>query len=130
MMHLAKQVDGRVLLANLSLLFWLSLVPFVIRWIGEAHISPMPVAAYGAILTMASLGYVLTERALIAAEPGKSALDVALGSKKKEIISSLLYLVAVPLAFVSVWVSVALYVLVSLVWIVPDRRVERSLPDG
>ena len=130
MMHLAKQVDGRVLLANLLLLFWLSLVPFVIRWIGEAHIRPMPVATYGAILTMASLSYLLIERALIAAEPGKSALDVALGSKKKEIVSFLLYLAAVPLAFVSVWVSVALYVVVSLIWIIPDRRVEKTLPNG
>ena len=130
MMHLAKQVDGRVLLANLLLLFWLSLVPFVIRWIGEAHIRPMPVATYGAILTMASLSYLLIERALIAAEPGKSALDVALGSKKKEIFSFLLYLAAVPLAFVSVWVSVALYVVVSLIWIIPDRRVEKTLPNG
>ena len=130
MFHLAKRVDGRVLLANLFLLFWLSLVPFVIRWIGEADISPMPVAAYGAILTMASLGYLLIERALIAAEPGKSALDVALGSKKKELFSFLLYLVAVPMAFVSVWVSVGLYAFVALIWFVPDRRVERSLPDG
>ena len=130
MMHLAKQVDGRVLLANLFLLFWLSLVPFVIRWVGAADISPMPVAAYGAVLTMASLSYLLIERALIAAESGKSALDVALGSKKKEIVSFLFYLIAVPLAFVSVWVSVALYVLVSLIWIVPDRRVEKALPEG
>ena len=130
MFHLAKRVDGRVLLANLFLLFWLSLVPFVIRWIGEADISPMPVAAYGAILTMASLGYLLIERALIAAEPGKSALDVALGSKKKELFSFLLYMVAVPMAFISVWVSVGLYAFVALIWFVPDRRVERSLPDG
>jgi uncharacterized membrane protein len=130
MIHLAKRVDGRVLLANLFLLFWLSLVPFVIRWIGEAHISPMPVAAYGAILTMANLGYVLTERALIAAEPGRSALAEALGSKKKEIVSFLLYLVAVPMAFVSVWIAVAIYIFNALIWFVPDRRVERSLPDG
>ena len=130
MFHLAKRVDGRVLLANLFLLFWLSLVPFVIRWVGEADISPMPVAAYGAILTMASLGYLLIERALIAAEPGKSALDVALGSKRKEIVSFLLYLASVPLAFVSVWIAVAIYVVNALIWIVPDPRVEKSLPDG
>ena len=130
MFHLAKRVDGRVLLANLFLLFWLSLIPFVIRWIGEAHISPMPVAAYGAILVMASLGYLLIERALIAAEPGKSALAEALGSKKKEIVSFLLYLVSVPLAFVSVWVAVAIYVFNALIWFMPDRRVERVLPDG
>ena len=130
MFHLAKRVDGRVLLANLFLLFWLSLVPFVIRWIGEAHISPMPVAAYGMILVMASLGYLLIERALIAAEPGKSALDAALGSKKKEIFSCILYFIAVPMAFVSVWIAVAIYVLNSLIWFVPDRRVEKALPDS
>ena len=130
MFHLAKRVDGRVLLANLFLLFWLSLVPFVIRWIGEAHISPMPVAAYGMILVMASLGYLLTERALIAAEPGKSALDDALGSKKKELFSFFLYFVAVPMAFVSVWIAVAIYVLNSLIWFIPDRRVEKALPEG
>ena len=130
MFHLAKRVDGRVLLANLFLLFWLSLIPFVIRWIGEAHISPMPVAAYGMILVMASLGYLLTERALIAAEPGKSALDDALGSKKKELFSFFLYFVAVPMAFVSVWIAVAIYVLNSLIWFIPDRRVEKALPEG
>ena len=90
----------------------------------------MPVAAYGAILVMASLGYLLIERALIAAEPGKSALAEALGSKKKEIVSFLLYLVSVPLAFVSVWVAVAIYVFNALIWFMPDRRVERALPDG
>ena len=130
MFHLAKRVDGRVLLANLFLLFWLSLVPFVIRWIGEVAISPMPVAAYGIILTMASIGYLLIERALIAAEPGQSALDDALGSKKKEIVSFILYMIGIPLAFVWVWLAVAIYVGNALIWFMPDRRVERTLPDG
>ncbi len=130
MFHLAKRVDGRVLLANLFLLFWLSLVPYVIRWVGEAQISPMPVAAYGLILTMASIGYLLIERALIAAEPGQSALDVALGSKKKELVSFILYLIAIPLAFVWVWVAVIIYAFNALMWLVPDRRVEKALPEG
>ena len=130
MFHLAKRVDGRVLLANLFLLFWLSLVPFVIRWIGEADISPMPVAAYGAILTMASLGYLLIERAIIAAEAGESPLDEALGSKKKELWSTILYAAAVPIAFVLVWASVVIYVAVALVWLIPDPRVEEVLPDA
>ena len=129
MFNLAKQVDGRVLLANLFLLFWLSLLPFVIRWVGEAHISTLPVAAYGAVLLMASSGYLLTERALIAAEPGKSALAEAIGSKKKEIVSFLLYLAAVPLAFVSVWIAIAIYVVNAAIWFVPDPRVEKALPD-
>ena len=130
MFHLAKRVDGRVLLANLFMLFWLSLVPFVIRWIGEADISAMPVAAYGAILAMASLAYLLIERTIIAAEGGESALDAALGSKKKEIWSTLLYAAAVPIAFLWVWASVAIYALVALYWLIPDRRVEEVLPDA
>ena len=130
MLHLAKRVDGHVLLANLFLLFWLSLVPFVIRWIGEADISAMPVAAYGAVLMMASLGYLLLERAIIAAEGRQSSLDEVLGSKKKEIISFLLYLVAVGIAFVAVWASVAIYVGIALFWLIPDRRVEQALPDA
>ena len=130
MFHLAKRVDGRVLLANLFLLFWLSLVPFVIRWIDEADISAMPVAAYGAILAMASLAYLLIERTIIAAEGEESALDEALGSKKKEIWSTLLYAAAVPIAFLWVWASVAIYALVALYWLIPDRRVEEVLPDA
>ena len=130
MFHLAKRVDGHVLLANLFMLFWLSLVPFVIRWIGEADISAMPVAAYGAILTMASLAYLLIERTIIAAEGRESALDAALGSKKKEIWSTLLYAAAVPIAFLWVWASVAIYALVALYWLIPDRRVEEVLPDA
>jgi uncharacterized membrane protein len=129
MFHLAKRVDGQVLLANLFLLFWLSLVPFVIRWIGEADISAMPVAAYGAILTMASLSYLFIERTIIAAEGEESMLDDALGSKKKEIFSTLLYVAAVPIAFAWVWASVAIYVAVALYWLIPDRRVEEVLPD-
>ena len=129
MLHLAKRVDGHALLANLFLLFWLSLVPFVIRWVGEAGIDPMPVAAYGAVLVMASLGYLLLERALIVAEGDGSSLDNVLGSKKKEIVSVLLYLTAVGIAFVSVWASVAIYVGVALFWLIPDRRVEEALPD-
>ena len=130
MFHLAKRVDGRVLLANLFLLFWLSLVPFVIRWIGEVSISAMPVAAYGAILTMASLSYLVIERTIIAAEGEESPLDDALGSKKKEIWSSLLYAAAVPIAFVWVWASVVIYAAVALFWLIPDRRVEEALPDA
>ena len=126
--HLAKVIDGRVLLANLFLLFWLSLVPFVIRWVGEAGISPITVAAYGVVLVMSSLAYLLIERAIIAAEGRQSALDDALGSKNKEILSLLLYAIAVPLAFVWLWGSIAIYLLVALYWLIPDRRVEEVLP--
>ena len=129
MFHLARKVDGRVLLANLFLLFWLSLVPYVIRWIGEADISPMPVAAYGAILCLASIGYLLLEKAIIAADDHSPLAD-AIGSKRKEIISFLLYLVAIPLAFAWVWAAVAIYILNALYWLIPDRRVEDALPSA
>ena len=126
MLQLARRVDGRVLLANLFLLFWLSLVPWVIRWAGEAGIAPAPVAAYGAVLVLSSLGYLLLERAIIRADGPRSKLREAVGGGTKEILSFLLYFAAVPLAFVWVWASVALYVLVALVWFIPDRRVEQT----
>ena len=130
MLQLAKRIDGRVLLANLFLLFSLSLVPWVIRWAGEAGMGTLPVAAYGVVLVLSSVGYLLVERSIIAAEGQGSKLHRAVGSGRKEIISFLLYLVAVPLAFVWVWASIALYILVALVWIIPDRRVEKEAePD-
>lgn len=130
MLHHAKRIDGYVLLANLFLLFWLSLVPFVIRWIGEGGIGAMPVAAYGLVLVMASFGYLVLERAIIAAEGGHSALAIVLGSKKKEeLISFLFYMIAIPLAFVWVWGSVLIYLGNALYWMIPDRRVEKTLLD-
>ena len=130
MFHLAKVIDGRVLLANLFLLFWLSLIPFVIRWVGEQGISEFTVAAYGAVLAMASLSYLLIERTISAAEAGRSKLDEAIGDKRKEIASLAAYVLAVPLAFFFLWGSIALYLTVALYWIVPDRRVEEVIPDA
>jgi uncharacterized membrane protein len=124
MMQAARRVDGATLWANLLLLFWLSLVPFVIRWIGEVGISPAPVAAYGFVLAMAAISYVILERALVAADPD-SPVKAATGGKGKEIASMLLYVAGIGLAMVSPWLSVAAYVTVAALWLVPDRRFER-----
>lgn len=129
LLHLAKRVNGNVLLANLFLLFWLSLVPFVIRWAGETDISPMPVAAYGLVLTMAAVAYLILERAIIRAEGSRSPTREAFKSAAKERWSVALYLVAIPLAFVSVWIAVGIYAVTTGMWLIPDRRVEESLPD-
>ena len=124
MMQSARRVDGRVLWANLFLLFWLSLFPFLIRWIGEAGVTALPVAAFGVILLLAGLAYYLLERALIAAEGEHSKIARAVGGKAKEWISVALYAAAVALAFVSPWLSVAIYFVVAGLWLVPDRRFE------
>jgi uncharacterized membrane protein len=125
MLHAAERVDGRVLWANMFLLFWLSLVPFVIRWIDEAGISTLPAAAYGVVLGMAAIGYTILQRAIIACNREHSILATAVGRDFKGKISIVGYVAAIPLAFVSPWISIAIYVSVSLMWLVPDRRIER-----
>jgi uncharacterized membrane protein len=127
MMHSAKRVNGAVLWANLALLFWLSLIPLVIRWIDEAGITPWPVASYGTVLVLAAVSYLLLERALIAAEGDESEVKRALGGGAKEWISFALYVAGVLTAFVSPYVSVALYVAVAVTWLIPDRRFENRL---
>jgi uncharacterized membrane protein len=129
MMQTARRVNGRVLWANLLLLFWLSLFPFLIRWIGEVGVTALPVAAFGVILLLAGLAYYLLERALIAAEGEESKIARAVGSRTKEWISVALYAAAVAIAFVSPWISVAIYVVVAATWIIPDRRFEH-MPEG
>jgi uncharacterized membrane protein len=124
MMQSARRIDGRVLWANLFLLFWLSLFPFLIRWIGEVGVTALPVAAFGAILLLAGLAYYLLERALISAEGEESRIAKAVGAKTKEWMSVALYAAGVAMAFVSPWLSVAIYVAVALYWLIPDRRFE------
>jgi uncharacterized membrane protein len=126
MLQSAKRVDGRVLWANLYLLFWISLFPFLIRWIGERGVTSVPAAAFGVVLGMAAMGYLVLERALMAAEGEGSAIARAVGREFKEWLSLAVYIVAIAAAFlVSPYVSVALYVAVAIVWLVPDRRFER-----
>ena len=125
LMQGSRRIDGRVLWANLSLLFWLSLVPFEIRWMGEAGIVSLPVAAYGGVLMMAAVSYMLLERALIAAEGEQSRVSTATGPRIKEWLSFAAYAIGFAAAFVHPVISVAIYVGISIFWFVPDRRFER-----
>jgi TMEM175 potassium channel family protein len=125
MMQGPKKIDGRVLWANLSLLFWLSLVPYEIRWMGEAGIVAWPVAGYGGVLMMAAISYMLLERALVAAEGDNSKANTR--PRIKEWLSFAAYGGGFALAFVDPLISVALYVSVSLAWFIPERRYEGNL---
>ena len=127
MVQSARKVTGGVLWANHALLFWLTLFPLMIRWIDDAGITPLPVASFGLVLIGASIAYLVLERALIRAEGDGSAVKRAVGGGFKEWISFALYVAAVPAAFVSPYISIAIYVGVSIGWLVPDRRFERQL---
>ena len=127
MLQGVRKIDGRALWANMFLLFWLSLVPFEIRWMGEAGIVAWPVAAYGGVLMMAAVADLLLERALIAAEGEDSRIVAATGNRLKEWVSFAGYALGFAGAFVSPWLSVALYVAVAMLWLIPDRRFERRL---
>ena len=128
MLHAVQHVDGTVLWANMHLLFWLSLVPFVTGWVNENHFAPVPVALYGAVLLMAGVAYYILERVLIARHGRDSSLARAMGVDYKGILSVVIYAIAVVLAFVNPWISCALYVLVAMMWFIPDRRIERIVP--
>lgn len=123
----AKQVDGRVLWANLHLLFWLSLLPFATGWMGEHDFAAVPIAIYGIILVCAAIAYNILAYTLVALHGRDSVLAKALGSDFKGKLSIGLYLLALPLAFINSWLSFSLYVLVAVIWFVPDRRIEKSL---
>jgi uncharacterized membrane protein len=124
MLNVTEQVNGRVLWANLILLFWLSLVPFVIRWLDEAGFSALPTAAYGMVLVCAAISYSVLEWQIIALNGRDSRLARALGADRKGKLSIVLYAAAIALAFVRPWIAISLYVLVALVWLVPDSRIE------
>jgi uncharacterized membrane protein len=124
MLHAATRINGKILWANLHLLFWLSLVPFTTGWMGENHFAPLPTAVYGAVLLAAAIAYYVLQGALVAEQGPDSKLAAALGRDLKGKISPLLYLAAIPLAFVAEWIADALYVIVALMWLIPDRRIE------
>lgn len=128
MLQAITHVDGRVLWANLHLLFWLSLVPFVTAWMGENNFAPWPVALYGVVLLMNALAYTLLTLTLIAVHGRDSVLATALGRDFKGKLSLVLYTTAIPLAFLSTVLAFALFVVVAIIWFVPDRRIERILP--
>jgi len=130
MFHSTRHVSGGILWANLHLLFWLSLFPFTTGWMGENHLAPTPTAIYGFVLLMAAIAYFVLQHAIIKQQGPGSILATAIGSDWKGKLSPVLYCIAIPLAFVSPWISSGLYVLVALIWFIPDRRIERELEKG
>ena len=127
MLQAAARVNGRILWANLHLLFWLSLVPVVTHWIGQNYTQPLPVALYGVVLLLAAVAYFILARSLVSHHGRDSALAVALGSDRKGRISIVIYAAAVLLALASTWIACALYVVVAILWLVPDLRIERTI---
>jgi uncharacterized membrane protein len=127
MLHTSRNVTGRMLWANLHLLFWLSLIPFATGWMGENHFAETPTALYGFVLLMAAVAYYWLEQTIIAAQGRDSVLRQAVGRDWKGIASTILYVSAILVAFTSHWMSKAIYVLVALMWLVPDQRIEKAL---
>ena len=127
MFHSTRHVTGGILWANLHLLFWLSLFPFTTAWVGANHLAPAPTAVYGFVLLMAAVAYFILQSAIIRQQGRNSLLAAAIGRDWKGKISPLCYLAAIPLAYVSPWLASGLYIFVALMWLVPDRRIERVL---
>jgi uncharacterized membrane protein len=130
MLHAVKRVTGGVLWANLHLLFWLSLLPFVTGWMGENHFAPLPTAFYGAVLLMAGVAYWILQSTIINEEGADSLLAKAVGKDLKGKLSVVFYALAIPICFFNQWIAEAIYVLVALTWLVPDKRIERVLPPS
>jgi uncharacterized membrane protein len=130
LLHTCTSVNGAILWANMHLLFWLSLIPIATGWLGENNFAPQPTALYGVALLMPAIAYYLLQRAIVAVEGEKSALQRALGSDIKGKISPVLYLTAIALSFAAPWAAQAIYVVVALMWLVPDQRIERAAAKG
>jgi uncharacterized membrane protein len=129
MLHATRHISGAVLWANLHLLFWLSLIPFVTGWMGENHFAAAPMALYGIVLLMAAIAYTILQTMIVVAEGDESLLRVAVGRDVKGKLSLAGYSIAIATAFVSQWLSGLLYLAVALMWLIPDRRIERTLGD-
>ncbi|HMJ08071.1 MAG TPA: TMEM175 family protein [Pyrinomonadaceae bacterium] len=132
MLQAARHINGKILWANLHLLFWLSLVPFTTGWMGENHFAPVPTAAYGVVLFFAAISYTILQGLLVRHHAGENSdLAAAVGSDVKGKLSLVLYAIAIPLAFVNQWISDGLYIFVAAMWLVPDRRIEAQInrPD-
>jgi len=125
--QVTEEVSGGILWANLHLLFWLSLFPFTTAWMGENHLAAIPTAIYGFVLLMAAIAYYVLQRTIIAKEGRESLLAQAVGRDWKGKLSPLLYLAAIPLAFVGPWIAGGLYVFAALLWLIPDPRIEREI---
>ena len=130
LLHTVTRVDGLILWANSHLLFWLSLVPAATGWMGENFLAPLPTAVYGVSLLMPAIAYYLLQKAIVHQQGQHSVLASALGRDVKGKISPLLYAAAVALAFVDAWLSIAIYALVAVMWLIPDRRIEKALREG
>jgi len=129
MLHATNRISGASMWANLHLLFWLSLVPFVTGWMGEHHHAAVPVAAYGTVLLMAAVAYTILQTTLTWQRDHNAALARAVKRDVKGKVSLVLYIASIPLAFVTTWASITIYVVVALIWLVPDRRIERVLAE-
>jgi uncharacterized membrane protein len=129
MLYVTDSINGKILWANMHLLFWLSLIPFVTGWMGENHFAPLPTAVYGAVLLAAAIAYYILQQLLITQQGKGSRLRAALGKDIKGKLSPVIYVVALACAFVNQWISDALYVLVALMWLIPDKRIESKLNE-
>ncbi|HUX52504.1 MAG TPA: TMEM175 family protein [Spirochaetia bacterium] len=129
MMHTCRKVTGPILWGNLHLLFWLALFPFATGWMGENHFAPAPTAVYGAVLLFAALAYWILQQLIIASQGSESTLKKAVGRDLKGKASPIIYLIAIPVAFIAPWISQSLFVFVALIWLVPDRRIEHILRE-
>ncbi len=127
MLYVTEHINGKILWANMHLLFWLSLIPFVTGWMGENHFAALPTAVYGGVLLAAAIAYYILQKLIIRQEGPHSRLKAAIGRDVKGKLSPVIYAVAIAMAFVNQWVSDALYVLVALIWLIPDRRIEATL---
>ncbi len=127
MLHAATRVTGRILWSNLHLLFWLSLFPFATGWMGENHFAPIPSALYGVVLLAAAIAYWILQQAIIDAQGEGSVLRRAVGNDWKGKLSPLLYVFAILMTFVASWIAQLIYVLAAMIWLIPDRRIERAL---
>ncbi len=127
MLHVTDRINGKILWANLHLLFWLSLIPFATGWMGESHMAPAPTAFYGAVLLLAGVAYLILQTAIIAHQGPKSKLAAAVGRDLKGKLSAVLYAVAIPVALLRPWVAAGIYLVVALTWLVPDRRIEATI---
>ena len=129
MMHAVEMVSGKILWANLHLLFWLSMVPFVTAWMGENHFAPTTLALYGMVLLMAAIAYYILEMSLIHHHGPDSLLSKAVGKNKKGQWSVALYIIGISTSFFSQWISGAMYILVAIMWLIPDMRIEKAVEE-
>jgi len=128
MLQATRKINGKILLANLNLLFWLSLFPFATGWMGENHFAPIPTATYGVVVILAAISYTILQSKIVHHADGENELlAAAVGNDLKGKLSIVCYLAAIPLAFVNQWIAGALYVLVAAIWFIPDRRIEKKI---